>query len=509
MIPFVDFVQHLGVTLEKGQVPLCKIFFDGQSPSDLPAGERDMALDLLGGVDNIPASSREVLVLLAGGRGGKTYLCSLYILYLALSVDISHLAPGEKAFAALVAPSLDLAQQNLNYISGAVHSDDKLRKCIVDDTSTELVILQKPGGKPVSIRTFAAARGGVSGRGKSLVGVLMSETCFFRDAATGVVNDEAIFKAASPRVVKGGKTVIESTPWVQTGLMYDLYKNNYKHPKNALVVRAPTRTLRSNEHILSIVDREYSRDPENAAVEFGAEWGGTSSSEFFTDDDLTKLFSLYEPAEEAKQGEKVASAADLAFVKNSATLCTLAVANQEMRVTHLEERKPTEEVSLVPSDVCTDFCATLRRKGAKSVVVDGHYRETMREYTNKIGCALIDSCGPAERFTLLRTAIRSGNVRMYVEHPLARRLRNQLAGIRVIRTSGGNYSVHLPRGVDGSHGDVADVLARAVWGFTTHGGADQQAADEEGWHTGEKEMAEKLRKTEEDEDTGTPWWVQD
>ena len=466
---FTSFLKRLKVTPEPGQHVLLRVMCDGVDPIDLEPWEQEIAREMFGGIDRIPQGAREVLSLVAGGRGGKTYFLSLYTLYLALTVNISHLAPGERAFSAIVCPSLELSQQNLRYIAGAMHSDPDLRKVIVADNTDELVLYRQKENANVAVKAFAAARGGVSGRGKSLISVLMSETCFFRDKDSGVVNDETIFKAASPRVVPGGKTVLESTPWVSSGLLFDIYNRNFGKPKDSLVAQASTRMMRTNAHILSIVDREEERDPDNAAIEFGAQWGAVGATDFFLPSDMERLFVETEGTYSPRPGDTLAAAVDLGFVKNSASMALLS-RPQDMPawVSYLEERRPHPGAALVPSEVCGAFAGTLAGYGSKSAVADGHYKETLREYTNKLGIGIVDSCGPAERFTALRTLIRQGGLFMNKKHPLAQRLRRQLLGVKARKQPGGGVSVTLQKDLDGSHGDVADVLARAAWAMLTH-----------------------------------------
>lgn len=465
-IRFTSFLSHLGVSLERGQRVFCTVALDGVNPESLPPEDRVIAREMFGPIDTIPDSARGVCTLIAGGRSGKTYLLSLYLLYASLTVPLSSLAPGEKAFAAIIAPQLDLAQQDLNYIVGAAESNAQIRSRIISNNN-DGIVLSRRDGIPVAIRPFAASRGGVSGRGKSLVSALLSETAFFKDKGSGTVNDDTIFKAVAPRVVPGGLTLIESTPWIRTGLLYQQYEQNFGKPTTSLVAQAPTVLMREDPHILQMVEREYKRDPENASIEFGAEWGSSQESEFFTVEDMDRLFSSNSSPStqdvQQQQRRGVVAAADLGFVRNSATL-VICEGGSPWRAVLLEEIRPSPTRRSVPSEVCSHFCECLSRHSARMLITDQHYRETLREYTSKIGVGLIDSAGPVERFAALRAAIRSGNVVVSPSHPLAARLRRQLMSVRQTMTASGKSQIRLPTDADGSHGDLADCLARAIAG---------------------------------------------
>lgn len=500
---FLDFLDLINVRPEPGQLVFIKVALCGIDPIELPDDERAIARDLFGPVDHIPPEARGLVCVVAGGRSGKTYFLALYLLFLALTVDLSQLAPGEKAIGAVIAPRLEEATQAINYIAGALKSDPDLAGYVVRDVTGEVEI-ERETGQTVVLRAVAAGAGGIGGRGKSLVGVFLDETCFFKDATSGVINDEAVYKAASPRVMKGGKTVIASTPWTSAGLLHGFWKSDFGKPRTALVAHASTRTMRTAPHILEIVAREEARDPENARIEFGAQWGSTDAVRFFTDADLATLFADEPERHLPEPGDTVAAAADLGFTRNSSTLCVLAETEAILRPLRLIERKPEPGKPLVPSEVCEAFALELVACRCRVVATDQHYRETFREHVGKMGVSLYDGGDPDERFVALRTAIRSGKVKVPTGAPYAARLRRQLERVKARQLSGGRLSITLPSDLDGSHGDAADVLARAVWARQRYGGTAiprlvDPVRDEEARLI--KALEKRVRA-----DKNAPWW---
>lgn len=502
---FVEFCENLSppVEFEAGQRVACLVCFDGVEPCEFEGEEREWARRLFGDVEIVPLLARAVIAWVCGGRSGKSYLLNLRGLHLALTVDLSELAPGEEAFVAIIAPTLELAQQGLRYAAGAARFDPYIKNLIVRDTADELLLKRKDGAL-VALRTFAASAGGVSGRGKSLVALILDETCFFRDKAGGVVNDEDIYKAASPRVMDGGCSMIASTPWTSSGLLYDFWKRNFGKPSFALVAHAATRTMRAAPHILAMVEREYARDPDNAATEFGAEWGSTDTVRFFTDADLEALF-VDEPERTAPEpGDTVAAAADLGFTRNSSTLCVLAEAGGILRPVRLVERKPKPGSPLVPSEVCGEIAAELVACSCRTVATDQHYRETLREHVAKIGVSLYDGGAPDERFVSLRTQIRAGLIKVSQHAPYAARLRRQLERVKSRQLAGGRLSISLPTDLDGSHADAADVLARAVWARSRYGGTKIKGVVDP--VQAEEDRMIQQRENAVRREAGKPWW---
>lgn len=468
--PFVDFAESLGVEFEAGQRAACRVCFDGVEPRDLVGEEREWARKLFGDVEVIPPLARAIVAWVCGGRSGKSYLFGLRGLHLALTVDLSILAPGEEAFVAIIAPSLELAEQTLRYAAGAARKDPHIRPLIQSDTAGQL-LLRREDGALVALRTFAASAGGVSGRGKSLVAVILDESCFFRDKSSGVVNDETIFNAASVRVVEGGQTLVASTPWVGRGLLHSLWKRNWSKPGDALVAHAATRTMRTKPHILAIVERAERTDPDNAAIEFGADWGEAQAESFFSDDELAGAFA--EPlvlGRTLRPGERSSAGGDLAFSKNAAVLAVLhELAGGDVVLAALEQRKPEPGKPLKPSKVCGDFASTAAEHRCVGVVADGHYRETLREHLDAADLVLLDGPGTAEALIALRAAMREGQV-----HLTGDRLRQQLASIKSRRTVGDRIQVVVPVAIDGRHCDEAVAVANAAWGLGRWGVAAEE-----------------------------------
>jgi hypothetical protein len=489
---FTDFLDALGVRLEAGQRAFCLVAFDGVQVADLRGEDRRWAVKIFGDLPRLEdeewAFIRMVLCVVAGGRSGKTYLASLRLLHLALTVDLSGLAPGEEAFAIIIAPRLKEAEQALKYIAGAARKHPDIKRCLTVDTSEQVTIRRPQDGQLVTIMPTAAGAGGISGRGKTLVAVLMDETCFFRDRQSGVVNDDAIFDAAEPRVIEGGQTIVASTPWVARGLLHRKHKENWGHPRNAIVAHASTRNMRTNPLQLRKVDNAYKKDAANAAIEFGAEWGSTTTELFFSDAELDSIFDGTAPplGTLPQPGDLVSAGGDLGFKRNSSSLAILRQRpSRQLWLADLQEHKPTGGQRLKPSVVCGDFARRLETYGASGLVADQHERASLEEHMGDAGLSVHDAPAATDSMVSLRAKARDGLVKApwptddddSPEASMLRRLRDQLAGIKQRRTVGNQISVAIPEALDGSHGDLAQGLANAVWGFGAVGGSAVEKPD--------------------------------
>lgn len=482
-IRFTEFAEELGVEFEGGQRAFSLVVFDGVQVADLTGEDREWAVKIFGDIPRLDDETWAFLItvigIVAGGRSGKTYLCSLRLLHLALTVDLSILAPGEEAFCAIIAPRLKEARQGLNYAAGAARDHPEIARLIVSDTADQLV-LRRDDGELVAIVAIAAGAGGIGGRGKTLVALLMDETCFFRDQDTGVINDQAIFDAAEPRVMEGGQVMVASTPWVARGLLHKMWKKNHKKPSDCLIAHASTRNMRTAPHQLKKVDRAYKRDPQNAAIEFGSEWGSTTTELLFTEAELDAIFTADAPelGRLPLLGERASAGGDLGFVLNSSSLAivhemepTKEVPEALVVLAHLEERQAPAGGILEPSKVCADFAETAKGHSCSGITADQHERATLTEYATKAGLAVYPAAAAGDALLALRAAARDKVLRA----PEHQRLRSQLESIKVRRTLGNKLQVVIPEAIDGSHCDLAVAFAQAVWGLGRWGGSEVRA----------------------------------
>lgn len=276
-IPFVQFAQEvLGIQLTRAQRVLALVAFDGLDPIQLDAADREMAETLFGPCDDVPPSARLTLAIVKGARIGGSYIFGgIYSLWRALTADLHTLAPGERATALIVAPDLRLARQVLRYALGAAENHPDIAELIEAKTQDSFAI-RRDDGQVVTIECLPATRAGSAVRGRSLMSAVLSEAAFFRDESAAV-NDADVFRALSPRIMPGGMVVMESTPWVEAGQLYDEFTRNWGEPRAAIAALCPTLVMRDDARTAMIVAAETERDPDNAEREFGASFIGGGS----------------------------------------------------------------------------------------------------------------------------------------------------------------------------------------------------------------------------------------
>lgn len=491
---FVAFCDWLGVELTPAQRVLSSVAYDGVGLEKLDEPGRALARDIFGALEHVPPSARAVVAAVCGGRAGKSYvLVALRLVWGMYRRDLASLAPGQQAVALVVAPNDKLRQEVVNYAIGAIRSHPDLRTTLrlprgtKDDDVVSGFAVDRPDGRRVAFEAGVATRGGYGGRGRSLTDFAMDEAAFFRDASYKV-NDEEIFKAAAPRVLPGGQTVVASTPWAESGLLFGFWERNWQKPTDALVAHAPTLLLRPEAH--EIVEREIARDPQNADREFGAKFMKGGSTLFFEPSAITAAVDeTLTPGVLPEPGDVVAAGADFGFRSDSSSLALVHRRGKTYRVAEVLEMRPEDGVPLRPSKTVEAFAAKMRAHGAKYLMADGHYRESIAEHLSdhKLAYAAAPAL-PAEAYMRVRAMFRQGSVKL----PNNPRLIQQLREVQGRPLPGGGMSIVHPRWSKGGHGDIADAVVYALHQLGGH--ETEKPEVEMGSEEWEERAAEQRRR---------------
>lgn len=486
---FVDFASDiLSLELTPAQAAVGGFLFDFQAPADalenivaahIDGSDPIDTATIFGGFTGLPPIQARRTALAVCGRGsGKTsILIAARALHLALTVPMTPLAKGEAGLVPLVAPDKRQGQHSLSFVKGFFSSNPILARALKVETTVEKISLTRPDGRKVSIEVRPASSGGRAVRGPSLLGVMLDEAAFFYGEGYEV-SDIEIYRAAFPRLLPGGQIVMGTTPWAQSGLVWDTFRDNFGHPINALCVRAPTLVMRPSPETAIDYANAQASDPDNAVREYDAQFLSADAERFFPESLIEKALdkNLHLP-EVVQPGERVRFGADFAFSSDSSSLYgfverkpidptsnkPIPDAATVFYSCSLLERRPSPGNPLVPSEVVQDFAVEALRCGAKLVVADDHYREAVREHLAKAGLGLSPAPQPpAGAYVVARALMAQGRVKLPNNHRLLAQLRRVRSTIR----PGGVVSIHQPRAKDGGHGDIVSALVCALSGVS-------------------------------------------
>lgn len=465
---FVSFVtEMLGIELSDAQRVFASVMFDYVDPRHLDDKDRELANVIFGNFDKIPEDAKSLAVAVCGARSGKTFLGALRILHLALTCDLSTIQPGEEAIGIIVAPTLRIAEQAMNYVSGQIlnnkANNTSIKSMLAGKPSPQKIRIQR-GDRVVRIEPRAAVNQGTGGRGFSVLGCLMDESAFFRSGDYAVV-DQDIFSAIYMRLIPGGQFMVFSTPWTQAGLLFEKYSENYGHPKKAIAAHAPTLIMFPSERNKEVYEMSKRSDPDEAEREYGAQFMSSTAESFF---DLQMIESsldvsldkgaLPEPGDDCRGG------CDFAFQGDSSAMVIDHVRNGIHYIAQVVERRPQKDEPLMPSEIIEDFATIAGQHGLNYLMADRHYKMSVIEYLNKYGIAFIDApTVPSEAYVATRILLHQGRIRL----PNHARFLGQLKEVKAKRTAGGSISIILPRkkigGVSLGHGDLVAAFVLAVY----------------------------------------------
>lgn len=461
---FVQFCDWLGVVLTPGQRRFAEIAYDGTAGhgDDDGVGARIFGPS----ASWSGALSWRTIVAVCGARAGKSYvLVGLRLLWGCLTRSLCTLAPGERGVSLVVAPDLRLAKQVIGYARGALNTREDLAALIEGDTEYAITIRRPHDGLVVSLEALPATRGGGAVRGRSLIDAALDECAFFRDEGYAV-NDVELYKAVAPRVLPGGQVIIASTPWAETGLLYEMFRGGTT--ARVLVAHAPTLIMHDSALTREIVAAERERDPDNARREFDAEFMTSGTGQFFDTNAIKGATQSYDlEAITHTPRYRYSCAVDLGFKSDSSALVVVEYDGVNYRVVHVLELRPTPETPLLPSKVMESFAGIARRFGCSHIISDGHYREAIAEHlqTHKLGLqdAPPGINGKVDTYTRARAVLHEGRC-VLPEYP---RLLSQLRAVVSKPTPGGGLSISSPRRPGGGHGDIASAWVLAIHDLAT------------------------------------------
>lgn len=471
VIQFHEFCEKvLGLKLTIGQRVIAKVAFGSYDPVDLPDQERQMALEMFGGVERVDSLARKYILLRLGRGSGKTTLCSAFSVYTCVTFDCSVAGPGSTPYVIVVAPDRPTAELSIRMSREMIRSNPALERLVVTD-QTQLIQLRRPDGRIVRIESFAATRGGSSMRGRDVMAFLMDEAEFFtsngsegRDYA---VNDKDIFSALTPRLMKGARGMLISTPWPVETLMGTMFDENWGKCKTGVAIKAPTLLVRGDDPaIREMVEQEMTRDPDNARRELFCEVDGISGGEFFDPHALTVSLEETQSWPLAYNVKwPVAVACDLGFTRDSSAIAVVQFDGKHYRTVHLEEMLPKPGKPLKPSEVIGKFSQIAKRYGSSGVVADSYYREALKEQLADanlvVWAAPEGSSGKSEVFQRTRSVLHEGFCKI-PDVKEGRRLIQQAKMVVSKPSPGGTVSIRVPRKIGMGHGDLVSAWTLAV-----------------------------------------------
>ena len=255
----------------------------------------------------------EELVLVLGRRSGKSFLVSamaLYELYRLISMGHPQARYGLMEFDEVVLLNVARNEEQakkaiFSKIKQTVLASPFFAPYIGKDTELEMRFYtehdreENVRRKEQKINLFAGSL--VLRCGSSNASGLVGLTCWaiIMDEVAAMAGDNpesgvdyALYDDLKPSLAtfgKDGKMMLLSNPKGPLGLLYDLHENRQEDP-TTLVMRLPTWLTNPN------IDKEWldgqkKKDPQEFQMQYGAEFGASSSDPMFNSEDIDRMFA--------------------------------------------------------------------------------------------------------------------------------------------------------------------------------------------------------------------------
>lgn len=392
---------------------------------------------------------REAWVLV-GRRGGKSSMAALIAVWLACFKDWSKfLAPGERPYIFIVSVTKFQARIVKDYVLGILESQEFLRRMIVVNRQFEIDLKTETNEITISCLpcTYRAIRG------KTVVCAILEEVCFWRWTEESAVQDKEVIRALRPSMINVPESLLIaiSTPYIAQGVMAEAFNEHYGNEDEVLCWKAPTWTMNPTCDREEI-EKEYEKDTESAAAEYGAEWrsdlSGAIPPEVVDAATVPKRFEL-----ETRAGVRYSGAIDPSGGRRDSFT---------MVIVHREERKVVVDVlhearpPFRPETVVEEFSALFKAYHIHEVQSDRYAGEWVTSSFRDHGVRVTPAKMTKSEFYLeVMPMLNNGRVEL-LDSP---RLRGQLKALQRRPRAGGKDMID--NFTKGGHDDCANVCAIA------------------------------------------------
>jgi hypothetical protein len=401
-----------------------------------------------------------------GRRSGKTTLAALVALWDCLfrpEVD-ALVRPGERRHAVAVATNIRQARLFVRAALSVVGRSPLLAEVIEAQTEDEIHFRNG-----TALSAFPCSSRGA--RGWPVSTLVLDEFAHFLSETEGPAVADRVFASLAPSTAQFGdaaRSLVASTPYGSSGFFAELFQRASTGELPDATARTRTTAQMNPTITAAFLVREKARDPDGFRGEYLAQFVGSGAA--YLDPQLIED-AVERPGELLpEQGRGWTAGLDPAFSSDPFGLAlvgrdprdqnrfVLGLARawkpSRRRSGSFEERRAVEDAVLAQvAEVC-------RRYGA-SVVTDQFAAPAVVDRLRRAGLNVrtepMTATSKTAAFGELRARLYARGLQLYEEPTL-------IAELRRLRTrhTAGHASVVNPR-VGGSHGDLAQALALAVW----------------------------------------------
>jgi hypothetical protein len=413
-----------------------------------PIPDEDLPLlEQLTGLTEAPTTRAKEAHLICGRRSGKSLNTAALAVFLAAFIDWRpHLAPGELGVVLIFCPDRRQAQIVLRYIL-AMLTECKMLKGLVkrsDRESIELFCNIEIRIATVSLRTA---------RGFTIVAALLDELAYWRSDESANPDKDVIDAILPGLATTPGSMLIGlSSPYRQSGFLYDRCKNYFGKPGPIRIIRGST-PLMNPTIDQRIIDEAMERDEAVAR----SEWLGEFRSDLANaiDPDQVDAATREDDRDLPRQPNTTYRGfADTSGGRHDAYTFAVAHRDSDGRqiIDAVRERRPPFD----PSAVTAEYATLAKSYGIGRVVGDNYSGQWVATEFEKNGVAYEPS--PLSKSKIYLEVLVLFNIGT-IEIPNNRRLISELKSLERRVRPGGRDVIDHPQG---GRDDVANSVAGAA-----------------------------------------------
>jgi hypothetical protein len=387
-----------------------------------------------------------------GARGGKSTLAAIIALYESICrghIWRKYLNEGEVGYAIITATRQAQAEAVIQAACTRLLENSKAKFMIEDSLQASLLLKNK-----LCIASFPC--NSTAARGLPIFLLIFDEIAHYR--TEGPKADETIHSSLRPRQAQfeRAKCLKISTPAAKQGLFWTEFDEGFQVP-GRLTVKAPTRVM--NPLVSQMfIDKEYLRDPDNAAREFGAEFAETVEGFFASCQD--RLAACFQFAEDIchQAGRTYIAGIDQSGLSGqdrfAFSICHREQSNGDKVVQDCVRVWDTREADVALIEIAR-LCAVYH---TKSVYGDQYAAGWVSDALSKKGLKFMVSERAAVIYSNFKTLVLMSRVLLQDHQDLRKGLFNTQAYFG----KSNQLSIGHERTSDG-HSDLSDATVRSVY----------------------------------------------
>lgn len=420
----------------------------------LPLNAEQLAIyKLLTGLkEEFEAGTEKTEALLdIGARGGKSFMTAVVAIYEATRDKWrQYLNPGETGYAVVIATRQKQAEDIIQIACSRMLEDSSIAWMLKEAPLKASLDLTNG----MTIASFPC--NSTAARGLPIFLLIFDEIAWYM--TEGVKADEGIFNALNPRRAQfpGAKCLKISTPAGKQGLFWREFDEGFKI-EGRLTIKAATRLM--NPTIpQAFIDKEFKRDPDNAAREFGAEFAETVSG-FFASciDQLKACFSFNVADMPYEAGNEYYSAIDQSGLAGRDKF-GYAIAHKDSRYNKIIV-DCVREWDTKNADIILEEIRQLNTVyHCRDITKDGYAGGWVTNALEKRGLTVYDSERLPVIYVNLKTLVLAQRLAL-PDHPS---LVSSLLQTQAFYSKSNNLTIGHER-TSAGHGDLANAVARAIY----------------------------------------------